>query len=208
MALNIGVLGLQGAFAEHERALRRAEPSVTTRIVRRREELEGLDGLIIPGGESTTMAIIAERHGLMEALRGWVRDRRPVMGTCAGLIMLADEVAATKQNGQSHIGGLACRVHRNYYGAQTDSFLADLAVDATVGSEFTGVFIRAPLIESVLSSEVRILASLHCDGRGEGQPVAVQQGNLLGMTFHPELTDSSAWHAYFLDLVRRHKQQG
>jgi 5'-phosphate synthase pdxT subunit len=207
MTIRIGILGIQGAFIEHEVALRRANPDVITTIVRGPEQFEGLDGLIIPGGESTTISMVAERYGVMEVLCNWVRDGRPVFGTCAGLIMLADEVISTRPDGgQSRIGGLACRVHRNYYGSQTESFLAPLQISPTITKEeFQGVFIRAPYIEAILSPDVVILASLHRNGIEE--PVAIQQGSLLGISFHPELTDSSAWHIYFLNLVLDQKEK-
>ncbi|RME11036.1 MAG: pyridoxal 5'-phosphate synthase glutaminase subunit PdxT [Ardenticatenia bacterium] len=193
----IGVLALQGGFREHEEMLARL--GATPRKVRRAEELEGLDALIIPGGESTTIRRLASAHGLIEPIRAFAQHH-PVWGTCAGLIALANDIG-----GEPPIfGGLNVRVQRNAFGRQVDSFETELAVpalDAVAeeeerGRPFPAVFIRAPVIEQV-GEGVDVLATLD-----DGRIVAVQQGHLLGTAFHPELTDDTRFHRYFLQLVQ------
>jgi len=187
----VGVLAVQGAVAEHEAALRAvgAEP----RQVRTAEGLEGLDGLVVPGGESTTFGLVAERSGLLEALRSAVRERAlPTFGTCAGLIMLA---GGTTGGAQPLVGGMDVVVRRNAFGRQVASFETELAVPAIGDDPLTAVFIRAPWIERA-GPGVEILAS-HM-----GHPVAARQRHLLATAFHPELTDDRRLHALFLDMVR------
>ena len=170
----VGVLALQGDFEAHARALR--ELGAEARTVRTREELEGLDALVIPGGESTTMTLGVEREGLADPLREFVRSGKPVLGTCAGLILLD----------RDHLGLLDVTSRRNAFGRQLHSFEAELDL-AGMGS-LTGVFIRAPWIESCGDS-VEVLAEL------DGHPVAVRQSNILAVAFHPELTDDRAFTA-------------
>jgi len=180
--LRIGVLALQGAFREHAQALRRLGADVVE--VRRPEELEGLDGLVLPGGESTTIMRLARIYGLDEAIREY---REPIFGTCAGMIVLDRE----------HLGLADLVVDRNAYGRQVRSFEADVEL---VGEErpLHGVFIRAPRIRDV-GADVEVLGEL------EGEPVLVREGRLLLASFHPELTDDPRVHELFLDLVREEK---
>jgi pyridoxal 5'-phosphate synthase pdxT subunit len=176
----VGVLAIQGDFEAHARALRSvgAEP----RIVRTAEDLEGLDGIVIPGGESTTMTLGIEREGLAEPLRELVRSGRPTLGTCAGLIMLD----------RDHLGLLDVTARRNAFGRQLHSFEAEL--DLKELGPLRAVFIRAPWVEDH-GDGVEVLAEV------DGHPVAVRQGNILAVAFHPELTDDRALHRWLLDRV-------
>jgi 5'-phosphate synthase pdxT subunit len=175
----VGVLAIQGDFEAHARALRDvgAEP----RMVRTAEDLEGLDGLVIPGGESTTITLGIERDALAEPLRELVRSGRPVLGTCAGLIMLD----------RDHLGLLDVTARRNAFGRQRNSFEADLDID---GVPLRAVFIRAPWVDEH-GDGVEVLAEV------DGHPVAVRQGNILAVSFHPELTDGRSLHRWLLDRV-------
>jgi 5'-phosphate synthase pdxT subunit len=170
---------LQGGFEAHARALH--ELGARTRIVRVAAGLDGLDGLVIPGGESTTMTLGIEREQLADPLRQFVRSGRPTLGTCAGLIMLD----------RGHLGLLDVSVRRNAFGRQVSSFEADLDFD---GEPLHAVFIRAPWIEQV-GDEVEVLAEV------DGHPVAVRQDNVLAVAFHPELTDERRLHRWLLDSV-------
>jgi 5'-phosphate synthase pdxT subunit len=193
----IGVLALQGAFAEHIAHLRRVGAHGVE--VRMPEHLEALHGLIIPGGESTTMGLIAQRWGLVEPLRAWVRSGKPTWGTCAGLILLAERAEGQKQGGQTLIGGLDVTVNRNYFGRQVDSFQTWLDAPCLGSEPVETVFIRAPAVTEV-GPGVAVLATLPDEPR---VIVAVQQGPILATAFHPELTSDTRWHAEFVDLVRR-----
>jgi 5'-phosphate synthase pdxT subunit len=185
----IGVLALQGDVQEHVEALRRAGASPSR--VRALEELEAIDGLIIPGGESSVVGMLLERYGLMERLRQRVAEDLPVYGTCAGLILMARE---SEGSDLPRLGCLDVAVRRNAFGRQVDSFETDLAVPAIGPPDFRGVFIRAPIILTV-GDAVEVLARIP-----EG-PVLVRQGRMLGGAFHPELTDDLRLHRYFLDMV-------
>jgi len=187
----IGVLAIQGAFVEHEAMLARigAEPVE----VRLPAHLEGLDGLIIPGGESTTIGQVAQRWGLLEPIREFARSDRPVWGTCAGMILMAKEVVDGVP-GQPLLALMDMAVRRNAFGRQVDSFEADLEVPALGEEPFHAVFIRAPSIERV-GKGVEVLARLE-----DGKVVAVRQGNLLATSFHPELTEDERFHRYFVGL--------
>jgi len=191
--MRIGVLALQGAFIEHEHVLARL--GVQPVEVRLPEHLEGLAGLIIPGGESTTMGLLAQKWGLLEPLREFARSGRPLWGTCAGMILLAKEVVDGVP-GQPILGLMDITVRRNAFGRQVDSFEDDLAVPVLGDPPFHAVFIRAPVIERV-GAEVEVLATLE-----DGTAVAVQQGNLLATAFHPELTRDERFHRYFLKLAK------
>jgi 5'-phosphate synthase pdxT subunit len=191
--MKIGVLALQGAFIEHEHALARL--GVQPVEVRLPEHLEGLDGLIIPGGESTTMGLLAQKWGLLEPMQAFARSGRPIWGTCAGMILLAKEVVDGVP-GQPILGLMDITVRRNAFGRQVDSFEADLAVPLLGDPPFHAVFIRAPVIERV-GAGVEVLAALE-----DGTAVAVQQGNLLATAFHPELTRDERFHHYFLKLTK------
>jgi len=175
----IGVLALQGGFEAHAKAL--AKLHITAREVRTPADLEGLDALIIPGGESTTIGMGVEREGLTEPLTEFVRSGRPVLGTCAGMIMLDRE----------HLGLLDIAVRRNAFGRQLASFETDLEVD---GTPIHAVFIRAPWVEEV-GDGVEVLAEL------DGHPVAVRQGNILAVAFHPELSGDLSLHEWLVDRV-------
>jgi 5'-phosphate synthase pdxT subunit len=194
--LTIGVLALQGAFREHADLLRRLGADAVE--VRKPEQLTRLDGLIIPGGESTTMGLVAERWGLVAPLRAWVRAGRPIWGTCAGMILLAERATGQKQGGQPLLGGLDVTVNRNYFGRQTASFEVDLESPEVPGGPFRAIFIRAPAIVET-GPGVAVLAQVV--GHGEAVVVAVRQRNLLATAFHPELTDDSRWHQLFLEMV-------
>jgi len=189
----IGVLALQGDFREHLSVL--AQLGADGRGIRRPEELEGVDGLIIPGGESSVMDKLSRLFGLAEPLKERIASGLPVYGTCAGLIMLADTVLDSIE-GQQSLGGLDVAVRRNAFGSQLDSFETDLDVAAFGDPPVHAVFIRAPIVES-LGPKASALAEL-----ADGRVVAVQQGNLLGTSFHPEITGELRFHEYFLDLVR------
>jgi pyridoxal 5'-phosphate synthase pdxT subunit len=184
----IGVLAMQGAFAEHVRALEAC--GATTRLVKSTEDLGGLDGLVLPGGESTTMTMLMERVGLLEPLRSAIAGGLPTLATCAGMIVLAREVT-DGMAGQQGMGLLDIAVRRNGYGRQVDSFEADLHMAGFDGKTFPGVFIRSPLVESTGTAEV---VATH-----DGRAVAVRQGSILALCFHPELTSDRRLHQ---ELVR------
>ncbi|MGW3011138.1 pyridoxal 5'-phosphate synthase glutaminase subunit PdxT [Streptomyces sp. NPDC001219] len=189
----IGVLALQGDVREHLTAL--AEADALARPVRRPEELDGLDGLVIPGGESTTMSKLAVTFGMLEPLRAFVRAGRPVYGTCAGMIMVADKLLDARED-QETFGGVDMIVRRNAFGRQNESFEAAIDVAGIPGGPVEGVFIRAPWVESV-GGAVEVLATY------DGHTVAVRQGNVLATSFHPELTGDHRVHALFVDMVRQ-----
>jgi 5'-phosphate synthase pdxT subunit len=191
--MRIGILALQGDFIEHQVVLKRL--GVEPVQVRRAQDLEGLQGLIIPGGESTTMGKIATDVGLMEPLRDFAK-KHPVWGTCAGAIFLSKDA----NHGQPLLRVMDITLERNAFGRQVDSFEVDLNVPALAkvdpsGRPFHAVFIRAPLIESV-SGGAQELARLD-----DGRIVAAQQGSMLATSFHPELSGDDRFHRYFLDLI-------
>ncbi|MFF7205225.1 pyridoxal 5'-phosphate synthase glutaminase subunit PdxT [Streptomyces sp. NPDC008141] len=188
----IGVLALQGDVREHLIAL--ASADAVARQVRRPEELAEVDGLVIPGGESTTMSKLAALFGMTEPLRERVRSGMPVYGTCAGLIMLADKILDPR-SGQETLGGIDMIVRRNAFGRQNESFEASVDLRGVAGGPVEGVFIRAPWVESV-GAEVEVLAEY------DGHIVAVRQGNALATSFHPELTGDHRVHGLFVDMVR------
>jgi 5'-phosphate synthase pdxT subunit len=186
--VRIGILALQGAFSEHAQMLNPL--GVETVEVRLPEHLDGLDGLIIPGGESTTIGKLAIEFGLMEPLRQFAAER-PTWGTCAGLIFLARDAGRA----QPLLGLMDVTVERNAFGRQVDSFETDLEVPTLGGRPFPAVFIRAPLIEKV-GPDVEVLARL-----ADGRVVAARQGHLLATAFHPELTNDDRFHRLFLEMV-------
>jgi len=163
--------------------------------VKRPEELASVAGLVIPGGESSVMDKLSRMFGLAEPLRAAVASGLPVYGTCAGLIMLSNTVLDSI-SGQESIGGLDIVVRRNAFGSQLDSFETDLDIPVLGETPMHAVFIRAPVVESVAPG-VTVLAAL-----GDGRVVAVEQGSLLGTSFHPEMTGDTRFHEYFLDKVR------
>lgn len=185
----IGVLALQGAFIEHERMLARI--GVETREIRQRKHLDGIDGLIIPGGESTTIGKLLDLLEMTEPVREMGRGGMPIWGTCAGLILLAKDVGRP----QTVLNLLDISVCRNAFGAQLDSFETNLPVPALGTAPFRAVFIRAPLIEQ-LGAGVTALATLE-----DGTIVAAERDNILVTSFHPELTDDTRFHEYFLAKV-------
>ncbi|MDT0345570.1 pyridoxal 5'-phosphate synthase glutaminase subunit PdxT [Streptomyces litchfieldiae] len=188
----IGVLALQGDAREHLAALDGA--GAQARSVRRPEELAAVEGLVIPGGESTTISKLATAFGLLEPLRDRVRAGLPVYGSCAGMIMLADKILDPR-SGQETVGGIDMIVRRNAFGRQNESFEAAVEVAGIPGGPVEGVFIRAPWVES-LGARAESIAE------HGGHTVAVRQGNLLATAFHPELTGDHRVHALFADMVR------
>ncbi|GAA2852507.1 pyridoxal 5'-phosphate synthase glutaminase subunit PdxT [Streptosporangium fragile] len=192
VAPTIGVFALQGDVREHVRSLEAV--GATAVPVRRPAELEAVDALVIPGGESTTMWKLAETFELLEPLRMRIKSGMPAYGSCAGMIMLADRIEGGIE-GQQTIGGIDMVVRRNAFGRQVDSFEAD--IDFAGRGEMRAVFIRAPWVESV-GSEVEVLARAEPGDR----IVAVRQGPLLATSFHPELTGDVGVHSYFAEMVR------
>jgi pyridoxal 5'-phosphate synthase pdxT subunit len=191
--MKIGVLALQGDFSEHISMLKRI--GVETAEVRLPKHLEGLDGLIIPGGESTTIGKLAVAYNLMEPLKDFGKSHA-IWGTCAGAIFLSKDIGRD----QPLLGLMDIKVQRNAFGRQVDSFETDLEVDElfkTTGTEhpYHAVFIRAPIIESV-SGSTKVLSTLE-----DGRIVAAQQGHLLATSFHPELTGDTRFHEYFISLA-------
>jgi 5'-phosphate synthase pdxT subunit len=184
----IGVLSLQGGFAKHLEMLSRL--SCKTRSVRDVEDLPGLDGLILPGGESTTLGMLLNRRNLASPLQNLVKDGFPFFGTCAGMILLSHEVHGRNP---LHLNALDVEIDRNAYGSQIDSFEAsiDLSLNDREHS-FLGIFIRAPKIRSI-GPNVKLLAEF------AGTPVLVEQGSVLAASFHPELSDDTTIHEYFLN---------
>ncbi|GGO75544.1 pyridoxal 5'-phosphate synthase glutaminase subunit PdxT [Nocardioides deserti] len=192
MPPTIGVLALQGDVREHVRTL--TDLGVDAITVRRGSELDEADGIVLPGGESTTMAKLLRTFGLMDPLRKRIADGMPVFGTCAGMILLADRVRDGAA-GQETVGGLDVTVRRNAFGRQVDSFETDLPVTG-IDEPVHAVFIRAPWVEE-LGPGVEVLAE------AAGHPVAVRQGHLLATSFHPEVDGDGRVHGLFVDLVRR-----
>jgi 5'-phosphate synthase pdxT subunit len=192
------VLALQGDVREHLDVLRSqgAEPV----LVRRPEELEDVDGLVLPGGESTTMVKLADRFGLLEPLRKAVASGLPVYGSCAGMILLADRLLDAPPDQQT-IGGLDVTVRRNAFGRQVDSFESAIEFAGLAGGPLHTVFIRAPWVEET-GEAVEVLGRV-VGGPTDGRIVAVRQGNVMATSFHPELTGDRRVHAMFVDLVRR-----
>jgi 5'-phosphate synthase pdxT subunit len=186
----VGVLSLQGAFAAHQRALEAA--GAATRQVRKPADLDGIDALVMPGGESTTMSRLLVTSGLFDDVKGLISDGLPVFGTCAGLILLATEVLDGRDD-QLSFGALDVTVQRNGYGRQIDSFEADLDV-ADFDAPFHAVFIRAPKVVAV-GANVEVLAEY------DGVPVVARQGHVMVASFHPELTADARLHARFLQEV-------
>jgi 5'-phosphate synthase pdxT subunit len=193
----IGVLALQGDVREHAAALDRC--GATARPVRRPGELSGLDGMVLPGGESTTIAKLAAAFDLLEPLRAAVRGGLPAYGSCAGMILLADRLTDAAA-GQHTIGGIDMTVRRNAFGRQVDSFEGDLDVPALGEQPVHAVFIRAPWVEDA-GPQVEALARIPT-GPAAGRVVAVRQGALLATAFHPEMTGDSRVHELFVRIVK------
>ena len=188
--MEVGVLALQGDFAEHIAVLKRL--GVAGREIRLPEQLENMNGLIIPGGESTTLSRLMSIYSMREPIEQMSRQGKAIWGTCAGMIMVAQEIT---EEDPVPLKLMDIGVLRNGYGRQVDSFEQDIQLNDLGPTPFHGVFIRAPVITRV-GREVKVMATLP-----DGQPVAVRQGNLLATSFHPELTADNRLHQYFLDLI-------
>ena len=194
--MQVGVLALQGDFREHLHAL--AHCGVQGVEVRTPAELEKVDALIIPGGESTTIVSLAKTFEVFEPIKKQIAAGMPTYGSCAGMIMLANHIVAAK-DGQETFGGIDITVRRNAFGRQVDSFESDISAPAFSKSPIRAIFIRAPWVEKV-GKNVEILATYEGAG-GESHPVAVRQGRLLATAFHPEITEDHSVHRYFLEKV-------
>jgi pyridoxal 5'-phosphate synthase pdxT subunit len=194
----IGVLALQGDVREHLTAL--TEQGAHAVPVRHLEELAAVDGLVLPGGESTTIVKLAARFALLEPLRAAVRAGLPTYGSCAGMILLADRILDAPPD-QETVGGLDVTVRRNAFGRQVDSFESEVDPELD-GGPLRAVFIRAPWVEKA-GEGVDVLGRV-VGGAADGRIVAVRQGNLVATSFHPELTGDRRVHALFVDIVRRH----
>jgi 5'-phosphate synthase pdxT subunit len=192
--VKIGVLGLQGAVREHVKSVEASGAEAV--VVKRIEQLEEIDGLILPGGESTTMRRLIDKYAFMGPLRTFAKSGKPMFGTCAGMILLAKTLIGYEE---AHIGAMDITVERNAFGRQKDSFEAALSIKG-VGEDFVGVFIRAPYVVNV-ADDVEVL-SMH----GE-RMVAVRQGPFLAASFHPELTDDHRVTAYFVEMVKEAKMK-
>lgn len=187
--MKIGVLALQGAVAEHIRSIEAAGGEGVA--IKRVEELDVLDGLIIPGGESTTIGKLMRKYGFIEAIRDFSKQGKPIFGTCAGLIVLADRIEGQEE---AHLQLMDMTVARNAFGRQRESFETDLPIKG-IDEPVRAVFIRAPLIKEVAPS-VDVLSTYN------GEIVTARQGHLLASSYHPELTDDYRLHAYFLDMAK------
>ncbi|MBO8164823.1 MAG: pyridoxal 5'-phosphate synthase glutaminase subunit PdxT [Brevibacillus sp.] len=190
--MKIGVLALQGAVAEHLRMLEQAGAEAVA--IKKPEQLKELDGLVIPGGESTTISKLMHKYGFMEEVRKFPSERKPLFGTCAGAILLANRIHGQDE---AHLAVMDMTVERNAFGRQKDSFEAVLPV-AGVAPDFPAVFIRAPYIREVGES-VEVLAKY------DEKIVAARQGACLACAFHPELTEDHRFHKYFLDMVQEYR---
>lgn len=192
--VKIGVLALQGAVREHVNAVKACGAEAIE--IKHKEQLQEVDGLILPGGESTTMRRLIDKYDFMDALREFARVGKPMFGTCAGLILLAKNIVGYEQ---PHIGVMDIKVERNSFGRQRESFEADLSIKGAA-EDFPAVFIRAPHIVSA-GENVEIL-SKHND-----RIVAAREGQFLGCSFHPELTDDARLTAYFVEMVKEAKSK-
>lgn len=197
--ISIGVLGLQGAIEDHEDTLRQAATEMGIEIDLRRvilpEEIESVDGLVMPGGESTAMILIGKRNGMLDAVKHRIEEGMPVFGTCAGAILLSKDVRRNP-TGSSSVGAfpmLDITVYRNGYGRQRESFSTNLIVKG-LNEQFKGIFIRAPVFDHP-AEDVKILAEV------EGDPVFIMQDNIMATTFHPELSRDTRIHKIFLQKV-------
>jgi len=187
----VGVLAIQGAVREHSAKIE--ELGADVRLVKKPQDFDGLDGLIIPGGESTTFMHFMENYSLNEAILKLANENIPIMGTCAGLIVMAKEILP--RNNYNPLGILDVIVERNAYGRQKESFELPISVDFLKGGTFNAVFIRAPIIRHI-GRGVKVVASIE-----DGVPVFVQEGNRFGLSFHPELTSDNRIHKVFLEVI-------
>ncbi|MDM5296614.1 pyridoxal 5'-phosphate synthase glutaminase subunit PdxT [Bacillus pumilus] len=190
--LTVGVLGLQGAVREHIQSIEACDAE--SKIIKRAEELETVDGLIIPGGESTTMRRLMDTYQFIEPIKAFAAQGKPIFGTCAGLIMLAKQI---EDREEAHLGLLNVSVARNSFGRQVDSFETDIAVKG-LDTPFTGVFIRAPHIISADDS-VEVMAEYN------GRIVMAKENNIIGCSFHPELTSDHRLTQLFVEMVKAYK---
>jgi 5'-phosphate synthase pdxT subunit len=201
MTLRVGVLSLQGAVSEHVDALRKAldEAGLAGEVltVKRAPEIELLDGLVIPGGESTVIGRLAQKFGFIEKIREAAKRELCIFGTCAGMVLLAKEVSDAKlgEVSQPLLELMDVKVLRNAFGRQRESFEVDINVSGIEGGSFRAVFIRPPIVERVLSKEVKVMATY------EGKIVAVQQGKMIATAFHPELSGDVRFHRHFLNTI-------
>ena len=191
--MKVGVLALQGDVREHIQSLLACD--VEAVAVRREEEIESIDALVLPGGESTTIAQLAEVFGIFDLIKNKIKNGMPVYGSCAGMILLAEEILDAKV-GQKSFGGLDITVRRNAFGRQVDSFESDIEFNDGSEQLVRAVFIRAPWVEKV-SNEVQVLAAINA------HPVAVRSKTALATSFHPELTGDHRIHRYFIEQVAR-----
>ena len=189
--MKIGVLALQGDVAEHIASL--GDCGVSASGVRSKQEIESIDALVIPGGESTTIAKLAKAFGVFDLIKSRIASGMPTYGSCAGMILIADQILDGGAD-QEGFGGIDAQVRRNAFGRQVDSFETDLSFSGIGGAAFRAVFIRAPWVESV-GTQVEVLASFN------GHPVAIRQGHLLATSFHPELTGDNRIHRFFVDQL-------
>lgn len=191
--MKVGVLALQGDVREHIESLLTCD--VEAIAVRRASEIESMDALVLPGGESTTIAQLADVFGIFELIKNKISNGMPVYGSCAGMILLADQILDAKE-GQKSFGGLDITVRRNAFGRQVDSFESDIAFNDGSDQLIRAVFIRAPWVEKV-SESVQVLASIN------SHPVAVRSKTALATSFHPEITGDNRIHRYFIEQVAR-----
>ena len=189
--MKIGVLALQGDVAEHIASL--GDCGVIASGVRSKQEIQSVDALVIPGGESTTIAKLAKAFGVFDLIKSRIASGMPTYGSCAGMILIADQILDGGVD-QEGFGGIDAQVRRNAFGRQVDSFETDLSFAGISGAAFRAVFIRAPWVESV-GTQVEVLASFN------GHPVAIRQGHLLATSFHPELTGDNRIHRFFVDQL-------
>lgn len=234
--LRIGVLAIQGAFFEHRAALFKAlknspfskDVDVEVKDIREPEQLAGLHGLILPGGESTTMSLFLQSGKFEDVLKEWVASKdkpKVVWGTCAGMILLSNAIEAQKEGGQKKIGGIDITTSRNFFGRQVNSFETKVKLhnnllssgntsaindcsSSDVDTSYHGVFIRAPAIVSVDSPKVEVLATIDWPQREKPIVVGVAQDDLMATAFHPELTEDTRWHAYFLGKILQKMKMG
>ncbi len=193
--MKIGVLALQGDFREHINSL--SDCGVNAVAVKTKQEILGIDALVIPGGESTTIAKLARSFDLFDLIKKRISDGMPTYGSCAGMILLADRIEDAIV-GQESFGGIDMTVRRNAFGRQVDSFETDLKFEGITQPTIKAVFIRAPWVEQV-GADVQVLAEVDIDG--SKHPVAVRQGNLLATSFHPELTGDNRIHKFFVEQI-------
>jgi len=189
--VKIGVLALQGDVAEHIASL--GDCGVIASGVRSKQEIQSIDALVIPGGESTTIAKLAKAFGVFDLIKSRIASGMPTYGSCAGMILIADQILDGGVD-QEGFGGIDAQVRRNAFGRQVDSFETDLSFAGISGAAFRAVFIRAPWVESV-GTQVEVLSSFN------GHPVAIRQGHLLATSFHPELTGDNRIHRFFVDQL-------